>query len=64
MRVEMQHPIAGTLAVTGSPLRLSGTPVQYKLAPPLLGQHTDEVLVGVLGMKRSDIERLRAQAVI
>jgi crotonobetainyl-CoA:carnitine CoA-transferase CaiB-like acyl-CoA transferase len=64
MRVEMRHPVAGTLAVTGSPLRLSETPVEYKLPPPLLGQHTDEVLTGLLGMGRLDIERLRAQAVI
>jgi len=64
MRVEMQHPLTGTLAVVGSPLRLSETPVEYKLPPPLLGQHTDEVLTGVLGMGRSEIERLQAQAVI
>ncbi len=64
MRVEMEHPLAGTLAVTGSPLRLSETPVEYKLPPPLLGQHTDEVLAGLLGMGQSDIEPLRAKGVI
>jgi glutaryl-CoA transferase len=64
MRVEMQHPIAGTLAVVGSPLRLSETPVEYRLPPPLLGQHTEEVLMGVLGMQQSEVERLRAETVI
>ena len=64
MRVDVQHPLAGTLALVGSPLRLSETPVEYRLPPPLLGQHTEEVLMGVLGMERSEIERLRADAVI
>ena len=64
MRVEMQHPLARTLALVGSPLRLSETPVEYKLPPPLLGQHTDEVLAGLLAMGQSDIERLRAESVI
>jgi crotonobetainyl-CoA:carnitine CoA-transferase CaiB-like acyl-CoA transferase len=64
MRVEMQHPLAGALALVASPLRLSQTPVEYQLPPPLLGQHTDEVLAGLLGMDRSEIERLRREAVI
>ncbi len=64
MRVEMQHPLAGTLAVVGSPLRLSETPVEYRRPPPLLGQHTDEVLTGVLGMERSEIEGLRRDSVV
>ena len=64
MRVEMQHPLAGAMALVGSPLRLSETPVEYRLPPPLLGQHTDEVLVGLLGMEQTEIERLRRETVI
>jgi crotonobetainyl-CoA:carnitine CoA-transferase CaiB-like acyl-CoA transferase len=64
MRVQMQHPLAGALALVASPLRLSRTPVEYQLPPPLLGQHTDEVLAGLLGMDRSEIERLRREGVI
>jgi crotonobetainyl-CoA:carnitine CoA-transferase CaiB-like acyl-CoA transferase len=64
MRVEMRHPVAGALALVGSPLRLSQTPVEYRLPPPLLGEHTDEVLAGLLSMDRADIERLRREAVI
>jgi len=64
MRVEVQHPLAGALAVVGSPLRLSETPVQYGLPPPLLGQHTDEGLAGMLGMAHAEIERLRRDGVV
>ena len=64
MRVEMQHPLAGAMALVGSPLRLSETPVEYRLPPPLLGQHTDEVLAGLLNMDKAEIERLRRETVI
>lgn len=40
----MPHPLAGTTPTTASPIRYSATPVQYRMAPPLLGQHTEEIL--------------------
>jgi formyl-CoA transferase/CoA:oxalate CoA-transferase len=43
MVVELEHPM-GPVKVLGSPLHLSGTPVTYRRRPPLLGEHTDEVL--------------------
>ncbi|MBI1922489.1 MAG: CoA transferase [Geobacter sp.] len=43
MLVEFEHPM-GMIKVLGSPLRLSGTPVTYRRRPPLLGEHTEEVL--------------------
>ncbi|VUZ23846.1 Acetyl-CoA:oxalate CoA-transferase [uncultured Comamonas sp.] len=43
IRVDLPHPL-GTVATVASPVRLSATPVQYRMAPPLLGQHTEEVL--------------------
>lgn len=43
MLVEFEHPM-GVIKVLGSPLRLSGTPVTYRRRPPLLGEHTEEVL--------------------
>lgn len=46
----LPHPIAGTAPTTASPIRFSDTPVQYRMAPPLLGQHTDEILEE-LGLK-------------
>ena len=49
LRREIPHPLGGTAPTTASPLRLSGSPVQYRRAPPLLGQHTEEILREVLG---------------
>lgn len=40
----MPHPLAGTTPTTANPIRYSETPIQYRMAPPLLGQHTDEIL--------------------
>jgi crotonobetainyl-CoA:carnitine CoA-transferase CaiB-like acyl-CoA transferase len=64
MRIEMQHSAAGMLPLVGSPLRLSATPVQYRLPPPLLGEHTDQVLSELLGMGREEIEALRQARVV
>ncbi|MFN8383770.1 MAG: CoA transferase [Anaerolineales bacterium] len=44
MLVQMQHPTIGTLPLVGSPLKMSATPVEYRLPPPLMGQHTEEIL--------------------
>lgn len=44
MIAQFEHPVEGRTSVLASPLRLSGTPVAIKSPPPLLGQHTDEVL--------------------
>src|SRR5512141_7545 len=48
IRGELDHPVAGKLPTVASPMRFSATPVEYKLAPPLLGQHTEEILRGLL----------------
>jgi formyl-CoA transferase len=44
MLIQMKHSEVGDLRLVGSPLKFSETPVDYKLAPPRLGEHTDEVL--------------------
>lgn len=44
------HPVAGSAPTTASPIRYSETPIQYRMAPPLLGQHTDQILEE-LGLK-------------
>ena len=59
----VEHPLAGAMSVVGNPLNFSETPVEYKRAPPLLGQHTDEILREVLGMDAPDIARLSEQKV-
>ena len=64
MAVEMPHPTAGKVKLVRSPMNLSATPARAELAPPLLGQHTDEVLRGLLGRSEDDLAQLRAQGVI
>ena len=63
MTVPMPHPLADTLRVVASPMKLSGTPVQYRRAPPLLGEHTDEVLAE-FGWSDAERAELRRQHVL
>ena len=44
MLVKMNHPTIGEIPLVGSPLKMSDTPVEYRLHPPLMGEHTDQVL--------------------
>ena len=55
---------SGKLPLVASPMRFSGTPLDYRLAPPLLGQHTDEVLRGLLDKSDAEIEKLRVEGAI
>ncbi len=64
VKIELEHPVAGKLPLVASPMRFSGTPLQYELAPPVLGQHTEETLRAVLKLGESEIARLRADGVI
>ena len=66
MVVNVPHPLAGPdgAALIASPLKLSGTPVAYRHHPPLLGQHTDEVLAEVLGYDEAKIIDLRKSGAI
>jgi formyl-CoA transferase len=63
LRVEMPHPLAGSIPGVASPMRFSETPVEYLMPPPLLGQHTREVLSDVLGMSSEELDRLAARKV-
>jgi crotonobetainyl-CoA:carnitine CoA-transferase CaiB-like acyl-CoA transferase len=64
MRIDLPHPIAGTVPLVANPLRLSETPVTYRSAPPPLGAHTREVLAERLKMPAADIERLSEKGII
>jgi len=64
VRVELEHAAAGPLSMVASPMRFSGTPVEYRLAPPLLGEHTTEVLRTLLGKSEAEIARLRAEGIV
>jgi crotonobetainyl-CoA:carnitine CoA-transferase CaiB-like acyl-CoA transferase len=60
MRMEIDHPVEGTVPNIGFPVKFSATPPQVRRPPPLLAEHTDEVLAE-LGMKADELARLRAE---
>ncbi len=66
MKITMSRPPdqGGTFPLIGNPLKLSETPVTYRLPPPRLGEHTDEVLEELLGLTASDRDGLRRRGVI
>jgi formyl-CoA transferase/CoA:oxalate CoA-transferase len=61
--VELEHPLIGLVKSMGNPVNLTATPVSYRLAPPTLGQHTQEVLAQ-LGYDEAGTTSLREQGVI
>ena len=61
---EIEHPTAGRVKLVGIPVKFTATPGEIRLPPPLLGQHTEEVLTGLLGLTASEIAALRTDGVI
>lgn len=59
MKISLPHPTAGQAKLVASPLRLSDSPVQYHSAPPLLGEHTEQVLTDILGLSPEQIKDLQ-----
>ena len=64
MAAEVSHPTIGLLRLVGAPIKYSETPAAIRLPPPLLGEHTDEILSGVLGYSSDQIAALRKQGVV
>jgi crotonobetainyl-CoA:carnitine CoA-transferase CaiB-like acyl-CoA transferase len=65
MQISMKHALAkDPVALVGSPLKLSETPVSYDLPPPTLGQHTQEILEKVLGLSADEVAKLREERII
>ncbi|MBV4532290.1 CoA transferase [Pseudomonas sp. SWRI107] len=64
LAVNLPHPLAGSVPQVASPIRLSETPVEYRHAPPLLGEHTEAVLGDLLGLGAGDVQRLRDAGVV
>ncbi len=62
--VEMAHPQKGAIKTAASPLRFSRTPVTYRTAPPLTGEHSDDVLREWLGVDDARLKRLKESKVI
>lgn len=61
--VELEHPLLGPVKSMGNPINLSAAPVNYRLAPPTLGQHTEEVLAE-LGYDETTIASFREKGVV
>jgi len=60
----VSHPTAGELKLVGIPFRMNGTPATIRRPPPLLGEHTDEVLGTELGLSKQRLDALRVEKVI
>ncbi|HEX5611442.1 MAG TPA: CaiB/BaiF CoA-transferase family protein [Burkholderiales bacterium] len=64
LRVDIPHPLGGKAPVVASPMRLSETPVEYRIAPPLLGQHNDEIYRGLLGKTEAELSKLKSAGIV
>ncbi len=64
LALDVPHALAGSVPQVASPIRLSRTPVEYRHAPPLLGEHTQAVLEEVLGLEASVVQGLRDAGVV
>jgi len=64
LRIDLPHPQAGSVPLVANPIRMSDTPVQYRTAPPVLGQHTEEVLTSWLALTPLDVDALRRGSVV
>ena len=64
LKINMPHPLAGSVPLVANPIRLSETPVTYQRPPPLLGEHTAAILARVLGVDAARLAQLAASKVI
>ena len=64
LRLDLPNALGSSTPQVASPLRLSATPVAYRSAPPLLGQHTEALLQRLLGMSETQVAELREAGVI
>jgi crotonobetainyl-CoA:carnitine CoA-transferase CaiB-like acyl-CoA transferase len=64
MRIEMPHASGATIPLIASPIKMSKTPPAYRRAPPLCGQHTDEVLGELLGLDSKAVADLRTRGIV
>jgi crotonobetainyl-CoA:carnitine CoA-transferase CaiB-like acyl-CoA transferase len=64
LRFDLPHPEAGTVPQVANPIRYSRTTIEYRDPPPVLGQHTNEILRDWLGRSEQEIEALKARGIV
>ena len=64
IQLNVPHPTAGSMKLVASPMRLSKTPVTVRMPPPLLGEHTEEILGATLHYTHEQIAQLRSKGII
>lgn len=60
----VEHPTCGPIKLVNTPVKYSDSTPGIRMAPPTLGQHTDEVLENVIGMSGEEIDELKAAGVL
>jgi crotonobetainyl-CoA:carnitine CoA-transferase CaiB-like acyl-CoA transferase len=64
MLVEVAHATAGKVRMAGLPVKFSGTPASVRLPPPLLGEHSEQVLASWLGMSSEAVAQLKDKGIV
>lgn len=64
MCIELKHQVAGKVPLVGSPMKFSQTPVDYQQAPPVLGEHSAQILTERLGLTKQQLQQLAADGII
>ena len=64
MVTEVEHPSCGPMKLLSPPVKFSEAKPSIRSAPPTLGQDTDEILSGMLGMRSEEIESLKSDGVV
>ena len=64
LKIELPHASAGKVPLVASPMRFSETPIKHEVPPPALGQHTDEILRGMLKKSAAEIAKLKEGGVV
>ncbi len=64
LKITVPHPLAGEVPLTANPIKFSRTPLHYETPPPLVGEHVEKVLRGLLGKSDKEIAALRGKKIV